>query len=55
LKIDYKQINESGEIFGEENNAWTKWVAEPLLRYYKPIWTFKKIGVQVLVPIDEAY
>ena len=55
LKIDYKQINESGEIFGEENSAWTRWVAEPLLQYYKPRWTFKKIGVQVLVPIDEAH
>ena len=55
LKIDYKQINESGEIFGEENSAWTRWVAEPLLQYYKPRWTFKKIGVQVLVPIDKAH
>ena len=49
LKTDYTQVNDAGEIFGEENNAWVHSVAEPLLRYYEPIFTLKKAGVQLLV------
>jgi hypothetical protein len=36
--------------FGEENDAWVRWVAEPTLRYYQPLYTFDKIGVELLVP-----
>jgi len=49
LKTDYTQVNDAGEIFGEENNAWVHNVAKPLLRYYEPIFTLKKAGVQLLV------
>lgn len=36
--------------FGEENDAWTKWVSIPLLCFYQEKDTFKDIGVQLLVP-----
>ena len=36
--------------FGEENNAWVKWVSTPVLCYYEPLNTLKKVTVQLLVP-----
>jgi hypothetical protein len=38
------------DSFGEENNAWVKWVSGPVLCYYKPLVTMKEIRVQLLVP-----
>jgi hypothetical protein len=41
----------SGESsFPEENNAWVKWVAEPLLCYYAPTETIPEVQIQFLVP-----
>jgi hypothetical protein len=49
----YTQDRE-GEIgFGEENDAWVKWVAVPVLRYYVPVVQFKGMGVQILEPRTE--
>jgi len=36
--------------FGEENNAYVKWVSEPLLCYYQPLETFSEVGIELLVP-----
>lgn len=36
--------------FGEENNAWVTWVSTPVLCYYEPLNTLKKVTVQLLVP-----
>ncbi len=36
--------------FGDENDAWVKWVAQPILCYYEPIKTFKEVKVQILAP-----
>jgi hypothetical protein len=47
LKVPQKAQNES---FGDESNSWVKWVAQPVLCYYRPIATFKDIKVQLLVP-----
>lgn len=43
---------EKGEsyTFGEENDAWVKWVAKPLLCYYKPLRTLSAFKVQLLIP-----
>ena len=41
---------ESEYQFGDENNIWVKWVAGPVLCYYKPLATFKEVRVQLLVP-----
>jgi hypothetical protein len=36
--------------FSEENNSYVRWVANPILEYYKPLYTIKEIGIQLLVP-----
>jgi hypothetical protein len=36
--------------FPEENNAWVKWVADPLLCYYTPVETIPEVQLQFLVP-----
>lgn len=43
-------IKDSSFQFGEENNAWVKWVSSPLLCYYEEKQTFNEVGVQLLVP-----
>jgi len=39
-----------GDIFGDENDAWVKWVSEPVKCYYSPIKRFPEINVQILHP-----
>jgi len=40
--------------FGEENNAWVKWVSTPVLCYYEPLNTLRKVTVQLLVPRQDT-
>ena len=40
---------EAGE-FGEENNAWVKWVTQPLLCFYEVKQTLADVNVQLLIP-----
>jgi hypothetical protein len=53
LKVKYNVEKDSDYGFGEENDLWVKWVADPVLRYYQPIETFKNRRLQLLVPITE--
>jgi uncharacterized protein (DUF983 family) len=46
-------IKDSSFQFGEENNAWVKWVSNPVLCYYEPKVDLKEVGVQLLVPKSE--
>jgi hypothetical protein len=39
--------------FGEENNAWVKWVSGPILCFYEPDKTLPEVKVQFLVPKAE--
>ena len=43
-------VKDSDYQFGEENNAWVKWVVEPVLCYYDEIETFKSAQIQLLIP-----
>lgn len=43
-------VKDSSFQFGEENNAWVKWVAIPVLCYYEPLDTLKTVNVELLVP-----
>ncbi|MGB7873333.1 MAG: hypothetical protein WBL25_03040, partial [Anaerolineales bacterium] len=43
-------VKDSSYEFGEENNAWVKWVVEPVLCYYEEIETFRSVQIQLLVP-----
>jgi hypothetical protein len=45
---------DSSYQFGEENNAWVKWVSSPVLCYYEPLVTIKTVRVQLLVPNKNA-
>jgi len=44
-------IKDSDYSFGEENNAWVKWVAAPILCYYEPAVTLEEFKIQLLVPL----
>jgi len=46
----FKSYDDSYDPFGEENNAWVKWVSEAVLCYYAPEKTYKEVRVQLLVP-----
>lgn len=43
-------IQDSTDTFGEENNAWVKWVSIPVLCYYDIKTTLREVNVQLLVP-----
>jgi hypothetical protein len=43
---------DSSYAFSEENNAWSQWVAGPLLCYYTPLRTMQNVDIQLLVPRD---
>ena len=40
--------------FGEENDAYVKWVSEPLLCYYESMKTLQEVGVELLIPRQSA-
>jgi hypothetical protein len=44
------RLDKSEENFGEENNAWVKWVTTPLLCYYESFDRLKRVDVELLVP-----
>lgn len=45
-----RRLNTNEGHFGEENNAWVKWVSTPLLCYYEPLDRLKRVDVELLVP-----
>jgi hypothetical protein len=45
-----RRLDRSEGHFGEENNAWVKWVSTPLLCYYQPLDRLKKVDIDLLVP-----
>lgn len=47
-------IKDGSYEFGEENNAWVKWVSTPLLCYYEPKVTLREVGIQLLVPKQDT-
>jgi hypothetical protein len=50
----HEKIQTGLNQFGEENNAWVTWVATPVLCYYEPVNTLKKVTVQLLVPRQDT-
>jgi len=43
-------IKDSEYGFGEENNAWVRWVAKPILCYYEEKDTLNEVKVELLAP-----
>ncbi|MBC7778170.1 MAG: hypothetical protein H7246_22245, partial [Phycisphaerae bacterium] len=50
----HMRIQTDTDDFGEENNAWVKWISSPVLCYYEPLITLKKVTVQLLVPREDV-
>lgn len=50
----FARYQPEGTAFAEENNAWVKWVSEPILCYYEPKATLREVRVQLLVPRVEV-
>lgn len=50
IPISDLHADEGLKNFAEENNAWVEWVSQPLLKYYKPLVTMERVGVQLLIP-----
>jgi hypothetical protein len=48
-------IRETNASFGQENNAFVKYVTKPLLCYYIPIFTSNENSLEILIPrgVDE--
>jgi len=45
-----RRLDKTEGHFGEENNAWVKWVTTPLLCYYESLDRLKRVDVELLVP-----
>ena len=45
-----KPVKDSDFSFGEENNAWVKWVAGPILCFYVPKVELDEFRIELLVP-----
>jgi hypothetical protein len=50
----HERIQTDLDQFGEENNAWVTWVSTPILCYYEPVNTLKKVTIQLLVPRQDT-
>ena len=48
--IQKTNYQEQKDDSSEENNAYVKWVSVPVLEYYKPYFTSKHLGFQLLIP-----
>ena len=46
----FRSYDDEYDPFGEENNAWVKWVSEAVLCFYTPDKTYRDVRVQLLVP-----
>lgn len=47
LRVQFKG---AAEPFGEENDAWTVAVSQPVLCFYEPVETVREVQVQILLP-----
>ena len=50
----HMRIQSETDDFSEENNAWVRWVSTPILCFYEPSVTLRKVTVQLLVPRQEV-
>ncbi|HRQ33269.1 MAG TPA: hypothetical protein PLM89_09235, partial [Anaerolineales bacterium] len=50
----HERVQTEEDNFGEENNAWVKWVSAPVLCFYEPLETLKKVKIQLLAPKQDV-
>jgi hypothetical protein len=48
-----KLVRGEDYAFGDENDAFVKWVTKPLFCTYEPVYTNHETGVELLVPREE--
>jgi hypothetical protein len=48
------RYSSAGEDWGEENDAWVRWVTEPLLCYYEPIYKVENTRVWLYLPRENV-
>ena len=55
--ILYKELDDAsiGDSFVEENNAWVKWVTNPLLQHYESVGEYKDAAVELFMPIERNF
>ena len=46
----HEKLQSDTDQFGEENNAWVKWVSAPVLCFYEPLVIMRKVRIELLVP-----
>ncbi|MEX1071101.1 MAG: hypothetical protein WEC37_00600 [Anaerolineales bacterium] len=44
-------VDDEEDALAEENNAWVRFVARPILCAYDPVITYPELGIQLLVPL----
>jgi hypothetical protein len=49
-----RRLDRTEGHFGEENNAWVKWVTTPLLCYYESADRLRRVDVELLVPRQDT-
>jgi hypothetical protein len=49
----HERVQTEEDNFGEENNAWVEWVSTPVLCFYEPVDTLRKVRIQLLVPRED--
>ena len=49
----HERIQTEEDNFGEENNAWVEWVSAPVLCFYEPLETLRKVRIQLLIPKED--
>ena len=49
-----RRLDRTEGHFGEENNAWVKWVTMPLLCYYESADRLRRVDVELLVPRQDT-
>jgi zinc transporter ZupT len=47
-------FQEDEHNFGDENNAWVRWVSIPVLCYYEPVVEYPQVGLLVLEPKSKS-
>ncbi|MCJ7623398.1 MAG: hypothetical protein MUO76_07830, partial [Anaerolineaceae bacterium] len=47
-------FQEDVHSFGNENNAWVRWVSIPVLCYYEPVAEYPQVGLMVLEPKEKS-
>lgn len=49
----FTKLQSPERAFAHENNAWVKWVSEPVLCYYEPMKKIREFKIHILIPRED--